>query len=67
MKEYYKKIQSGEIAACEEIRSVYKRMVEEMDREKDGSFPFWFSEETGQYVIDFIEGPLNFDRVIYFG
>lgn len=31
-------------------------MTEEMDlSEKDNSFPFWFSEETGQYVIDFIE------------
>lgn len=24
--------------------------------QKDDSFPFWFSEETGLYVIDFIEG-----------
>lgn len=29
-------------------------MVEEMDCKSD-SFPFWFSEESGQYVIDFIE------------
>ena len=30
-------------------------MVKEMNC-KDKSFPFWFSEETGEYVINFIEG-----------
>lgn len=31
-------------------------MTEEMEISKaDDSFPFWFSEESGQYVIDFIE------------
>lgn len=52
---YWQKIDSGEILACEEIKSVYERMVKEMDRQNDDSFPFWYSEETGQYVIDFIE------------
>lgn len=55
VREYNDKLQSGEIVACEEIKSVYSRMVAEMDQSKDDSFPFWFSEETGQYVIDFIE------------
>ena len=55
VKEYNKQIQSGKIVACEEIKRIYKRMVEEMDKSKDDSFPFWFSEESGQYVIDFIE------------
>lgn len=55
VKEYYSRIASGDITACEEVKSVYKRMTEEMDRRDDDSFPFWFSEETGQYVIDFIE------------
>ena len=56
VREYNKELQSGKVTACQEIINIYKRMVEEMDKsEKDDSFPFWFSEETGQYVIDFIE------------
>lgn len=55
-REYYKQITEGKITVCEEIRCVYEKIIKEMDRsEKDSSFPFWFSEETGQYVIDFIE------------
>ena len=53
VKEYNKRIQSGKIEACEEIKCVYKRLVEEMD---DNSSPFWFSEEQGEFVINFIEG-----------
>lgn len=53
IKIYNDKIQSGEIVACEEIKSIYKRLVEEMD---DSSFPFYFRESAGQRVIDFIEG-----------
>lgn len=56
VREYNKQIQSGKIEACEEIKSVYGRLVKEMDlSEKDSSFPFWFSEECGEYVINFIE------------
>lgn len=54
VKEYYAKIESGEITACTEIKAIYKRCVEEMDC-KDDSFPFWFSEENGNHVIEFIE------------
>jgi len=55
-REYYKLISSNKVATSEEVRCLYKRMIEEMDlSKKDDSFPFWFSEETGQYVIDFIE------------
>ena len=53
VKEYNKRIQNGKIEACEEIKSVYKRLVKEMD---DDSSPFWFSEEQGEFVIKFIEG-----------
>lgn len=57
VREYNKSLQTGEVACCNEIKCIYERMVKEMDlSEKDSSFPFWFSEETGQYVIDFIEG-----------
>jgi len=55
VKEYNRQLQKGEVVACKEIKSIYRRMVKEMDC-KDDSFPFWFSEETGQYAIDFIEG-----------
>ena len=55
VKEYYKQISSRKVKTCEEIKCIYKRLVKEMDR-KDDTFPFWFSEETGEYVINFIEG-----------
>lgn len=52
VKLYYKEIETGKIIACEEVKQVYKRMVREMS---DDTFPFYFNEEVGQYVIDFIE------------
>ena len=52
---YYEKIKSGEIIACEEITQFYKRICEEETRRKDSSFPFFFDEDSGQRVIDFIE------------
>lgn len=52
VKLYYKEIETGKILACEEVKQVYKRMVREMS---DDTFPFYFNEEVGQYVIDFIE------------
>ena len=54
VKEYNDKLQSGEIVACEEIKAVYARMVSEMEAQ-DYAFPFFFHEETGEYVINFIE------------
>ena len=53
VKEYYSQIASGEIVACEEIKSIYKRLVEEMDL--DDSFPFYFDENIGNHAIEFIE------------
>ncbi|MBQ0112672.1 MAG: terminase large subunit [Bacteroidales bacterium] len=53
-KEYLRQIEKGKIEACEEIRCVYKRLVEEMDC-KDKSFPFYFSERHGNHAIEFIE------------
>lgn len=52
VKLYYKEIETGKILACEEVKQVYRRMVREMS---DDTFPFYFNEEVGQYVIDFIE------------
>lgn len=54
VKEYSKQIAKGKIVACKEVKILYERLVKEMDC-KDDSFPFWFSEETGQHAIDFIE------------
>lgn len=54
-KEYYLKIESGEILACEEVTEFYKRMVSEESRRHDDSFPYFFDEESGQHAIDFIE------------
>lgn len=55
VRQYNDKIQSGEVVACEEIKGIYSRLVKEMDLSKDDSFPFWFSEESGEYAINFIE------------
>ena len=52
VKEYWSKIESGEIPVCTETRNIYKRMVEEMD---DEFIPFYFSEGKGEHAIRFIE------------
>ena len=55
VREYYSEIESKKIVACEEIICLYKRMVEEMDRQEDASFPFYFDENVGKHAIEFIE------------
>lgn len=46
----------GEVVVCEEIKSIYKRLNEEMDScESNDSFPFYFDEDAGEHVIIFIE------------
>ena len=52
---YYEKIKSGEIVACEEVTQFYKRTMEEMERRRDKTFPFFFDEESGLRAITFIE------------
>lgn len=54
VREYYSEIEKKNIIVCEEIRSIYKRLVEEMDC-KDDSFPFYFDEDVGNHAIEFIE------------
>lgn len=54
IKEYYNKIISGEIAACRRVKKTYKKMLNEMDNNKD-DFPFVFNEELGERPIIFIE------------
>jgi len=53
VKEYYNLIDSGEVLAPVEIKEIYKRMVAEMDLAEP--FDFYFDEDTGNHVIDFIE------------
>ena len=52
IKEYNALISTGQVVACEEIKSIYARLAAETDR-KDG--PFYFAENVGQHAIDFIE------------
>ena len=52
IREYNALISSRKIVACEEIKAVYARLAEESE-DPDGAF--YFSEETGQHAIDFIE------------
>lgn len=52
IKEYYKKISSGEIIAGKKIKKIYKRLVEESENK---SLSFYFDEETGERPIQFIE------------
>ena len=55
VKEYYEKIKSGEVVACEEIKCMYARLVEEMDRPMEHPFLFYFDEDIGEHPIIFIE------------
>lgn len=52
IREYNALICTKQVVACEEIKAVYKRLAAESEKQ-DGAF--WFSEETGQHAIDFIE------------
>lgn len=55
VKEYYEQIANGTIEACEEIKSVYKRLVEEMELPMEHPFLFYFDESVGNHAIEFIE------------
>ena len=55
IKEYCSQIETDQIVVCEEIRCVYKRLVEEMDYPMGHPFRFYFNEEVGNHAIDFIE------------
>jgi phage terminase large subunit-like protein len=52
--EYQKSIESGETAACQKIKSVYKRESEWI-KNPPADFPFYFDEVAGQRPIEFIE------------
>jgi phage terminase large subunit-like protein len=52
IREYYEKIQSGEIVAGKKVIKIYKKLVEESE---NNSLSFYFDEETGERPIEFIE------------
>ena len=52
VKEYYRRIKSGDIITSRRVKAVYERLVKEMD---DDSIPYYFDEETGERPITFIE------------
>ena len=52
VKEYYRRIKSGDIITSRRVKAVYERLVKEMG---DDSIPYYFDEETGERPITFIE------------
>ncbi len=54
VREYWRKIESGEIITSRRVKVVYGRLVREMDEPPDGS-PWYFDEETGERPIIFVE------------
>lgn len=52
VKEYYRRIKSGDIITSSRVKAVYERLVKEMG---DDSIPYYFDEETGERPITFIE------------
>lgn len=54
IREYWRKIESGEIRTSRRVKAVYGKLVREMDEPEAGS-PYYFDEETGERPIIFIE------------
>ena len=54
VREYWRKIESGEIATSRRVKAVYGRLMAEMDSPAADS-PYYFDEETGERPIIFIE------------
>ena len=55
VREYYQQIEKNEVVVSEEIRCMYKRLVEEMDKPPGDPFLFYFDESVGEHPITFIE------------
>lgn len=55
VREYYEHLKAGNDPSCVETLSIYRRMVEEMDRPENDPFRFYFDEAVGKHVITFIE------------
>lgn len=54
VREYWRKIESGEIVTSRRVKAVYGRLMAEMDSPAAES-PYYFDEETGERPIIFIE------------
>ena len=54
IREYWRKIESGEIVTSRRVKAIYGRLMEEMDSPAADS-PYYFDEETGERPIIFIE------------
>ena len=54
VREYWQRIQSGEIVTSRRVKEVYGRLVREMDTPAAG-FPYYFDEDAGERPIIFIE------------
>lgn len=52
IREYWAKIQSGEIAACKRLRQQYAKLIDDLDNPKD---PWVFDIERANQPIEFIE------------
>lgn len=54
VKEYYRRIECGDIITSRRVKVVYSRLIAEMEAPPVG-FPYYFDEETGERPILFIE------------
>lgn len=54
VREYWRKIESGEIVTSRRVKAVYGQLMAEMDSPAADS-PYYFDEETGERPIIFIE------------
>lgn len=52
VKEYYDRIECGDIITSHRVKAVYERLVKEMD---DNGSPYYFDEDAGERPILFIE------------
>lgn len=54
VREYYDRIKCGDIITSRRVKTVYKRLIKEMDAAGDDS-PYYFDEDAGERPILFIE------------
>src|SRR5690606_33105741 len=52
IREYWSRIESGEVAACKRLKQQYKKLIEELDNPRD---PWVFDLERANRPIEFIE------------
>ncbi|HIY56839.1 MAG TPA: terminase large subunit [Candidatus Tetragenococcus pullicola] len=59
IEEYYNKISSGEIVACKKIKTVYKKLVDDLKKPKTVSFFNKITEENEEHTYIFDEEKAN--------